>query len=382
MWVSFSYSGWNAAVYVASEVHEPERNLPRAMLVGTLLVTLLYLLVNSVFVYSAPIQELAGQPDVGRIAAGALGGPTWAKAITSLVALVLISSVSAQIMAGPRVYARMAADGYLPRRLTMGNQPPRGAISLQSTVALAMLWSASFEWFLTYIGFTLGLSTAATVLGLVRLRIRVGPALSVIGWPWVPLLFLFGVAATTVLSVIGKPAATATGLGTIALSWVAWRLQCNWASSAFVERGGLWVLGQSALMIGVIVLAMVFPGARVQLALLLAGGLLIAAGAFFGLAGVAALKGNRTAFPKPGEQSRFIQHGIYAYVRHPLYTSVILVCAGWALTWGSLVALMVALLMLPFFYAKAKVEEGWLRQKFPEYNAYERRVRRFVPGMF
>ena len=69
-------------------------------------------------------------------------------------------------------------------------------------------------------------------------------------------------------------------------------------------------------------------------------------------------------------------------MRHPLYTSVVLVCVGWALTWGSLVALLLALVMLPFFYAKANVEEGWLRQKFPEYNAYERRVRRFVPGVF
>jgi protein-S-isoprenylcysteine O-methyltransferase Ste14 len=206
--------------------------------------------------------------------------------------------------------------------------------------------------------------------------------LTIIGWPWVPLAFLLGVAVTTVLSAIGKPIATATGLATVASGWVAWKLQRSWANSAFVERGGLWVLSQSVLMIGVILLAVVFPGMRAQLAQRLAGGLLIAVGAFFGLAGVAALKGNRTAFPKPREHSRFIQDGIYAYVRHPLYTSVILVCAGWALAWGSVVALLPALLMVPFFYAKANVEESWLRQKFPEYNAYERRVRRFIPGVF
>ena len=69
----------------------------------------------------------------------------------------------------------MAADGYLPRWLIMGDGPPRAAIAAQAVVSLAMLWSASFEWFLTYIGFTLGLSTAATVLGLIRLRLREGP---------------------------------------------------------------------------------------------------------------------------------------------------------------------------------------------------------------
>ena len=222
MWVSFSYSGWNAAVYVASEVAQPERNLPRAMLTGTLVVTGLYLLVNAVFVYSAPVSDLAGKPDIGRIAAAALGGPAWGKAMTSLVAVVLVSSVSAQIMAGPRVYARMADDGYLPHWLRMGNHPPRGAIALQATTATIMLWSASFEWFLTYIGFTLGLSTAATVLGLVRLRLREGLGFAVVGWPWIPGLFFVGVALTTLLSIVGKPVATASGLGTVLVSWTIW----------------------------------------------------------------------------------------------------------------------------------------------------------------
>ena len=382
MWVSFSYSGWNAAVYIAGEVSEPERNLPRAMLFGTLLVTVLYLVVNAIFVYAAPAQELAGKPDVGRIAALSLGGPGWAKVVTSLVALVLVSSVSAQVMAGPRVYAKMAADGYLPRWLIMRDRPPRGAIALQAAVALAMLWSASFEWFLTYIGFTLGLSTAVTVLGLVKLRIREGPGFKVVGWPWVPLLFLLGAGTTTLLSVIGKPTATLTGIGTVALSWVAWKLQRNWANSRFIERGGLWVLSQSMLMIALIVLAVMFHSEKVVLALRLAGTLLITIGAFFGVAGVAALKDNRTAFPKPRNHSRLIQHGIYAYVRHPLYTSVIMVSAGWASVWASSIAVVLALAMVPFFYAKARVEENWLREKFPDYRAYERRVCRFVPWLF
>lgn len=236
MWVSFSYSGWNAAIYIGGEVRDPEKNLPRALLLGTALVAVIYLAVNTVFVYSAPIAQLAGKPEVGRIAAEALGGPGWANAVTSLVALVLISSVSAQTMAGPRVYAKMAADGFLPRWLEMGSGPPRTAIALQTGVALAMLWSASFQWLLTYIGFTLGLSTAATVLGLIRLRLREGAGLPVPGWPWVPVLFLVGVGTVTVLSVIGKPAATATGLGTIALGWVVWRLQESRSRARDVTR--------------------------------------------------------------------------------------------------------------------------------------------------
>ncbi|PYI82802.1 MAG: amino acid permease, partial [Verrucomicrobia bacterium] len=208
MWVSFSYSGWNAAIYIAGEVRDAERNLPRAMLFGTALVMALYLVLNFIFVYSAPVADLAGKAEVGRIAAQALGGSGWANAVTSLVALVLVSSVSAQVMAGPRVSAKMAADGYLPQWLAMKGGPPRAAILLQAGIALVMLWSTTFEWLLTYIGFTLGLSTAVTVLGLIVLRLREGAQLRVPGWPWVPGLFLASVSTITVLSVIGKPKAT------------------------------------------------------------------------------------------------------------------------------------------------------------------------------
>lgn len=232
MWVSFSYSGWNAAIYIAGEVRDAEKNLPRALLLGTVLIMVLYLAVNTVFVYSAPAEVLAGKPEVGRIAAEALGGPSWGNAVTSLVALVLISSVSAQTMAGPRVYAKMAEDGFLPRWLMMSKGPPRAAIALQTAVALGMLWSASFEWLLTYIGFTLGIGTAATVLGLIRLKLREGDRLPVPGWPWVPALFLVGVGTITILSLKGKPAATITGLATIAFGGLAWWLQRRSSSAS------------------------------------------------------------------------------------------------------------------------------------------------------
>ena len=153
-------------------------------------------------------------------------------------------------------------------------------------------------------------------------------------------------------------------------------------NSSFLERGGLWVVSQSVLMAGVVVLAIGYPGELSSRSVMAIGFALLAIGAFFGLAGVAALKGNRTAFPKPREQSNLIQRGIYAHVRHPLYTSVILVSVGWALVWRSWVALALGLIMLPFFHAKTKVEERWLRDKFPEYERYQQRVRRFIPWVY
>ena len=126
IWISFSYSGWNAAVYVAGEVRNPEKTIPRALILGTALVTLLYLGLNAVFVFSAPIAELAGKLEVGRIAARAVGGAFLEEAVAGLIALALVSSVSSLVMAGPRVYAQMAADGVLPRWLAVNLGPPEG----------------------------------------------------------------------------------------------------------------------------------------------------------------------------------------------------------------------------------------------------------------
>lgn len=223
VWVSFSYSGWNAAIYIGGEVSDPERNLPRSLLLGTALVTALYLALNAVFVFAAPVADLSGKVQVAQIAAQALGGAKLATAVSALVALALVSSVSSMVMAGPRVYARMAGDGYLPRWLAAGDGPPRAAIALQAALALALLWTAAYDSLLTYIGFTLGLSTAATVLGLVRLRRREGAQLRVPGWPWVPVLFLAGVLAITLFTVARRPKESGIGLATIALGWIVWR---------------------------------------------------------------------------------------------------------------------------------------------------------------
>src|SRR5438034_3035604 len=183
--VSFSYSGWNAAIYIAAEIREPDRNLPRAMAVGAGLVTLLYLALNIVFVYAAPAEKLAGKLAVARIAAESLGGASLASLVTALITLALATCASSMLMAGPRVYARMADDGYLPSWLRFPRQgPPRAAILFQTILALAMLWSLTFQALLTYIGFTLGLSTAAAVGGLVRLRLREGPSVPIHGKAW------------------------------------------------------------------------------------------------------------------------------------------------------------------------------------------------------
>jgi len=225
VWVSFSYSGWNAAVYLASEVRVPERTLPRAMALGAGLATVVYLALNTVFVFAAPVEQLAGKLEIGRAAALALGGSVLANFVTVLIVLALATSLSSMVMAGPRVYARMADGGCLPRWFRFpAHGPPRHSILLQAGLALTMLWTATFQSLLTYIGFTLGLCTAATVAGLIRLRRRLGSRVRVPGWPVVPVLFLASAVVTSAFTLAREPAQSAVGLGTLLLGWLAWFL--------------------------------------------------------------------------------------------------------------------------------------------------------------
>jgi protein-S-isoprenylcysteine O-methyltransferase Ste14 len=138
-------------------------------------------------------------------------------------------------------------------------------------------------------------------------------------------------------------------------------------------------VAQSILMAGVIVSGVVFHGNWTRMSLSAAGAALFVTGGCFGIAGVLVLGRNRTPYPKPKKDSELVQHGIYAQVRHPLYTGVILASLGWALIWQSGPALVPAILLIPFFQAKARCEERWLRTRFPGYSDYERRVPRFLP---
>jgi APA family basic amino acid/polyamine antiporter len=224
--VSFSYLGWNAAVYIGGEVRDPARNLPRSLIYGTSVVTLLYLALNALFVFAAPGPVLAGRIDVAHVAATAVGGPRLALAVSGLVALALALCVSALTMTGPQVAARMAADGLLPRvfRATSG-RPPRVALLAQLCLGLLALWTATFEGILTYVGFTLGISTLATIVGLCRLRRKEGPALHVPGWPWVPGLFMAFVASSTIFTVVQRPFEGLVGLATLGVGAAAYTLR-------------------------------------------------------------------------------------------------------------------------------------------------------------
>jgi APA family basic amino acid/polyamine antiporter len=199
MYVSFAYSGWNAAAYIAGEVEKPEKNLPRSLLLGTGAVMLLYVLLNVIYLYALPPTTLAGGgngppiEEVGASAAAALLGERGGHAITSLIALALVSAVSAMVMAGPRVYAAMAADRALPHQLAYHSKRgvPVVAIATQAVVGIACVMIGDLAKLIRFAGFTLAVFAALTVGALFILRARglKGPY-KTFGYPVTPLLFI------------------------------------------------------------------------------------------------------------------------------------------------------------------------------------------------
>lgn len=147
----------------------------------------------------------------------------------------------------------------------------------------------------------------------------------------------------------------------------------------FFQRGGIWVLMQSALLAAVILLTWFFRSHGFPMFVMILGVVLLVIGAGVFLAGVLALRRNLTPFPKPGAGAQLVRHGIYGSIRHPLYSSVMAGAMGWTLVWQSWPGLLAAACLIPFFFAKARREERWLREAFPEYAEYERRVGGFVP---
>ncbi len=228
IYVSFSYGGWNSAVYLAGEIRRPERYLPLALIAGTTLVTGLYVALNYVFLVSAPAAELAASGErVGHVAAVALFGRQAGDAVSLLIVLGLVSSVSGLIMVGPRVYEAIGRDYPALKILAIrrGRGGPLVAIVLQATVAAIMVVTSSFYALLNYIGFTLSLFAMLTVLGVIVLRIR-EPQLPrpyrTWGYPLTPLAFVALELWMIAHSLFGKPYVALAGALTLASGWLVY----------------------------------------------------------------------------------------------------------------------------------------------------------------
>src|ERR1019366_3852548 len=218
--VSYAYSGWNASAYIAGEIENPQRNLPRSLLLGTLVVTTLYVLLNYVFLYTTPLEQLAGKLEVGYISATNIFGPAGGRLMCLTISLLLVSSVSSIIMTGPRVTQMMGQDNPLLRLMANTNRRgvPFVALAVQTSVTLVLILTSSFERIITYMGFTLNLFTMLAVGGVIVLRIR-QPALPrpfrMWGYPFTVIAFLIIGLWILIHGLIYRPAESLAGFATV-----------------------------------------------------------------------------------------------------------------------------------------------------------------------
>lgn len=237
IFVSFAYSGWNAASYLGGEIRSPQRNLPLALICGTLVVTLLYMALMTGFLFALGSDEMKGVVDVGTRAAKVLFGATAGRWMGAAIAFGLLSVLSAMIMSGPRVYYAMARDGAFFQRMGRLNRlrkTPAAAIFLQAGIAMAMVLTATFDQLLIYIGFTLSLSSLVAVVGLIIMRGRLAPVpgqYRTPGYPWTPLLFIVGNAWIITYTLNSRPVASLLGLATIGSGIMAYGLFARQAGS-------------------------------------------------------------------------------------------------------------------------------------------------------
>jgi len=221
IYVNYAYSGWNAATYITGELDRPEASLSRVLLLGTAVVMVLYVLLNFTFLYVAPMDAMVGKLEIGYVSAQFVFGSHGAEIMGVVLAALLVSTVSAMILAGPRVLQVIGQDFAAFRALARLNADgiPAIAIAVQSALSLIIILSASFESILVFAGFTLGLNTFFTVLGVFVLR-RTRPELPrpyrTALYPLPPLLFLAATAWTLGYILVERPTEGLWGLAIVA----------------------------------------------------------------------------------------------------------------------------------------------------------------------
>jgi len=221
IYVSYAYTGWNAATYLSSELEDPQRTLPVILMSGTILVMLLFIALNFVFLYVAPMDALVGQVEVGFIAAKAAFGDLGGRFTGLVMATLLISTVSAMTIAGPRVLQVIGEDFPALSLLARTNNSglPATAIFVQSSLTILFILSSSFESILVFAGFTLALNSFATVLGVFVLRYQ-QPDLprpyKTFMYPVPPLIYLALTGWTLYFVLMNRPVEGLFGLGIIA----------------------------------------------------------------------------------------------------------------------------------------------------------------------
>jgi basic amino acid/polyamine antiporter, APA family len=229
IFIYVAYSGWNAATYVAEELHQPEKTLPRALTLGTVFVAVFFVALNCLFIYAVPLEQMKGVVAVGALAASRLFGPDVASLFSVLMAVGLLASVNAMVTIGPRVYYAMAKNNaffHAAAHVHPKWRTPVAAITMQGLCAVLMCMT-QFRDLMFYIGFLLNAFSAIAVGSLFVFRRRPGwqklPVVS-FGWPFLPAFFVVVGAWVSVAGLMLRPSVSFTGLATVLAGAVIYKL--------------------------------------------------------------------------------------------------------------------------------------------------------------
>ena len=220
IFVTYSYTGWNAATYICGELENPGRDLPKILIFGTLMVTVVYVLVNYVFIKVAPAEAMIGKEEVGAIAAQYAFGDIGGRITAGMFALLFISSISAMTIAGPRALQAIGEDFSALRILGRTNEHgiPSLAIYLQSMISIILILTSTFKFIMIFATFMLALNSLIAVLGVIVLRFT-QPDLprpyKTWGYPFTPLAFIAFTGFMLIFVTLDNPTAALIGLGVI-----------------------------------------------------------------------------------------------------------------------------------------------------------------------
>jgi len=250
IFVTYAYSGWNAAGYIAGEITNPGRNIPRSMIWGTLFVGFVYVALNMVYFYALPVAALAQAPvlPVAEKVSVAMFGPAAARLIAIMLCLSIAGSASAMVWAGPRVYYAMARDGVFPAlfcQIRGGSGAPGKAIVIQSLWVTLLILSGTFEQLVIYSGLALNVFSALAVGAVIVLR-RQSPDLArpyrVPLYPLVPLLYVAVSVLIVTYTVIERPTESLLAVAMVLvgaplyLFWGLNRIPRSWKAASFRQH--------------------------------------------------------------------------------------------------------------------------------------------------
>ena len=224
----WAYEGWNNITFTAGEIREPQRNIPRSLILGMTGITLIYVGMNLLYLYAMPIQEMFGTARIGEVAAGRLFGPAGSRLMALAVLISIFGCISATVISGPRVFYAMARDGVFFRRLAEVHpkrRTPVRAIVWQCVWSSLLCLTGSYGQLFTYVIFAAVLFYAlagASVIVLRRRHPEWPRPYRTWGYPATPLLYIGLCVVVLLNTIVSKPVESIMGIGILALGLPAY----------------------------------------------------------------------------------------------------------------------------------------------------------------